>query len=170
MDITTLMKLLMSSNSTSALSQNTGLSSKQVSTVLQLLLPMLLKGASKQASGSDTADSFDRALSLHGEKDTKDFTSFLGGIDKADSAKILQHLLGAKTEASTESIAKESGVPAADVKKIMIMVAPLLLAILGQQKKKHGNEGSALIQSVMSGALGKENGLASMAGILGKLF
>lgn len=168
MDVNTLMKLFLSSGSTNTLSQMTGTSKKEVATVLTSILPMLLNGASSQATNKATEDNFNKALDHHGKADTKDLGKFLMGVDKADGAKIVQHLLGAKADSQVEAAAKESGLPAADVKKILVLVAPLLMAILGQQKKKPAGS-SALMQALLLGKAGKGINAASILGTLGKL-
>lgn len=168
MDTSTLMKLVLSANSTGAISQNTGVSQEQITSVLSSVMPMLLEGASAQATGKDTADSFAQALDIHGEKDTKDLSQFLGGVDLGDAAKILQHLLGGNTSSTVSAAAKKSGVSEANALKIITLAAPLLMTVLGQQKKKHGTAGSALLQMVMGGS-SNESVATSVLGILGKL-
>lgn len=169
MDVSTLLKLVMGNTSTSALSQTTGLSADKVSTVLNSVLPMLLSGAGTQASNAGTAAGFMQAITQHGAKDTKDIASFLGGVDLADGAKIVQHLLGANAASTTLNAAKAAGVSEKDVLKILAMVAPLLLTILGQQKKKHGDSSASLLQSLMTGGAGKGIDAGTVIGLIGKL-
>lgn len=169
MDVNTLMKIVMSSASTTALSKGTGLQPDKINSVLSNALPMLLKGASTQATGSATSANFLQAIASHGEKDTKDLGSFLGNVDLADGAKIVQHLLGGSTASSALNIAKAAGISEKDVLKLLAMVAPLLLSIIGQQKKKHGDEGSALVQALMSGVAGKGLDAGSILGMIGKM-
>ena len=165
MDVNTLMKLVLSPASTQAISNSTGLPADKITAVLNNVMPMLLDGASAQAANN--AVNFDQAIDAHADADTRDLGKFLGGVDLADGAKIVSHLLGAKTADSAEATAKGAGVNSADVKKIMAIVAPLLLTILGQQKKKHGL-GSALLSAVVSGAV-KKTDFGSMLGLLGKI-
>lgn len=154
MDVSTLMKLALSQNSVGTISKKTGVSTAQVAQIVTTMMPQLLQGASAQANGKDTATGFNAALDQHGKADTTDLGKFLGGVDMADGAKILQHLLGGKTSSSIAAASAQSGVSEANVKKILTMVAPMLLAILGQQKKKHGL-GSLLLNAVMSNTADK---------------
>lgn len=169
MDVNTLLKLVMGTASTGALSQNTGLSTDKVSSVLNSVLPMLLNGAGTQATNSGTAAGFLQAIENHGAKNTNDLGSFLSNVDLADGAKIVQHLLGENTASTTQNAAQKAGVSEADVKKILAMVAPLLLTILGQQKKKHGNANTSLLQALMTGGAGKAIDAGTVLGLLGKL-
>lgn len=168
MDVSTLMKLVLSSNSTGALGKLSGASADQVTAVLNSVMPQLLNGASAQATGTDTAASFNKAIEKHGKADTKDLSAFLGNVDTADGAKILQHLLGGNLSSVTNSAAQQSGLDAKAVMKILTVVAPLLLTILGQQKAKHGDSGSELLVSLLKGTAGKAIG-GNLLGVLGKL-
>lgn len=164
MDVNTLMKLMTSANSTSALSQNTNTSTADVTSVLSAVLPQLLNGASQQATNQDTAAGFLAALQQHGEADTKDIAGFLNNVDTTDGAKIIQHLLGSQTKTTVKETAKETGVSADQVSAIMANAAPLLMSVLGQQQKKNtAKSGSSeLMTSLMSGAIN-----AALSGALG---
>ncbi len=157
MDVNTLMKLMMSQNSTQALSQNTQTSQQDVSNVLAAVLPQLLNGASQQATNQATAASFLGALQQHGQADTRDLGAFLGNVDAADGAKIIQHLLGAQTQQTTQTVAQQTGVSQKQVSSIMSNAAPLLMSVLGQQNAKQQNKaqtgGSELIEALMKGAI-----------------
>ncbi len=169
MDVNTLLKLMMSTASTDALTQNTGLSADKISGVMNSILPTLISGAGAQASNADTAAGFLQAIENHGNKDTKDLNSFLSSVDLADGAKIVQHLLGGNTAATAQTAAKAAGVSEADVKKILAMVSPLLLSILGQQKKKHGNDSASLLQNLMTTASGSGLDAGGLLSFIGKL-
>lgn len=169
MDINTLLKLVMSGTSTNALSQSAGVSTSQVTSILSSVLPSLLSGASSQATNAGTAASFLQAIDTHGTNDTTNLSSFLGGVDLADGAKIVQHLLGSNTTATTQNAAKAAGVSEADAAKILAMVAPLLLTILGQQKKKHGDSSTSLLQAMMTGGSGKGLDASTVLSLLGTL-
>ena len=94
MDLMKLAGTLLSSDSVKGLSDLTGTSKSDVTSVLTEALPALLNGATQQAKGKDTADGFASALSNHAKKDTCNLTDFLGNVDLADGAKIITHLLG----------------------------------------------------------------------------
>lgn len=169
MDVNTLMKLVLSSNATDALSKNTEASSEQVASILNSVMPMLLSGASAQATNKSTASAFANALQSHAGADTKDLARFLSGVDQADGAKIFQHLLGSNSASSIASAAKASGSSVKDVENVLSMVSPLLMSILGQQQKKHGNSSSGLLQSILGTASKSGIDAGDVIGILGKL-
>lgn len=133
MDIKKLTSTLLSEESVKGLSKATGVSKKDVTSILQEALPSLLDGASSQAKGKSTSKSFASALSAHAKSDTSDLGSFLGNIDLADGAKIITHLLGSDKKSITSSVSKSTGVSKDKTNDVLSAIAPLLMSLLGQQ-------------------------------------
>ena len=167
MDLNTLMKLMTSDNTVSALGSNSGTDTDAAMSVISSLLPQLISGASQQATNKQTAESFMKALDDHSTANTKDIAAFIKNADIEDGEKIIKHLLGNKTNSAVKSAAKEAGISGEDAMKIAAMAAPLLMGVLGQQNKKQKKakssaDGSALIQALL-GATG--SGSSSSSGI-----
>ncbi|MBR5756931.1 MAG: DUF937 domain-containing protein [Firmicutes bacterium] len=155
MDVTTLMKLMTSANTVSALSSNAGTQTDQTMQVLSSILPQLLGGASAQATNKNTAESFLKALDDHSKDNTKDIAAFIKNADLEDGEKIVKHLLGQNQKTAVKTAAQTAGVSQADAAKIIANAAPLLMGILGQQNQKQkaatsASQGSALIQALSS--------------------
>lgn len=144
MDLQKLAGTLLSSDSINSLSTSSGASKSQVKKVLTAVLPSLLSGADQQASGADTASGFAAALASHAKNSTLDISSFFDGIDLADGAKIIGHLLGSDTESVTESVAEDTGVSVSKVGSIMSAAAPLLMSLLGQQAEEDEDKDSSI--------------------------
>ena len=137
MDLTSiLLQSMLNDSSVKSLSKKTGASKDEVSSVLTAALPLLLKGAGQQAEDEETAESFADALDQHAESDTSDMDSYMDGVDMADGAKILAHLLGAETESTTKKVSKKSGTSKDNTAQILTAAAPLLMTMLGQENKK----------------------------------
>ncbi len=136
MDIKDIAGLLLSSDSLTGISKNTGTSSGDVKNVLAAALPALLSGAEGQAK--DEKSGFAKALSDHAESDTDDLSGFLGGVDLDDGAKIISHLLGKKNKSTTKKVAKKTGVSEGEVSGILSSAAPLLMSLLGKKTKSDG--------------------------------
>ena len=132
MDANDLLKGLMSESTVKALSKETGISADQISSVLSSALPSLAQGATKQATDSSTAAGFAKALASHASEDTSDLSKFFGGVDLADGAKILGHLLGNESATTTKTAAKKAGVSEDNASTILASAAPLLMSLLGQ--------------------------------------
>lgn len=136
MDLLKLAGTLLSSDSVDGLSERTGSSGNDVSSVLTKALPVLLEGASSQAKGKSSSKGFATALSDHAKDDTSNLSKFLGNVDMADGAKIITHLLGSGEDDTVKEIADDSGVDKANTAAILSAAAPLLLSLLGQQTEK----------------------------------
>ncbi|MBQ6896130.1 MAG: DUF937 domain-containing protein [Oscillospiraceae bacterium] len=154
MDLTSiLINSMLSEDSIKSLSKKTGSSKDEVSSVLSAALPMLLKGAGRQAEDESTAESFSDALDQHAEDDTSDMETFMDNVDTADGAKILAHLLGAETESTTKKVSKKSGTSDENTAQILTAAAPLLMSVLGQENKKSKKKKSKKASDDLVGAL-----------------
>ena len=136
MDLSLIMNTLMSADSLNNISKKTGSSKKEVSDVLVQALPLLLAGAKQQEEDEETYEGFEEALAEHAEEDTEDLNTFFDGIDMADGAKIIGHLLGSSNSSTTKKVAKSSGTSDDNTALILAAAAPLLMSLLGQETKK----------------------------------
>ena len=134
MDFSSIINTLTGSDSVSQLSNISGTSEQDVSSILSSVIPQLLNGAQEQATNEDTATSFANALTSHGQQNTNDLSAFFGGIDLEDGQKIVDHLLGSDNAVATaETLSTESGVASSSITSIISATAPLLMSLLGQQ-------------------------------------
>ena len=163
MDINSLLGTLLSSDSVSGVSKATKADDKEVASVLNAALPMLLKGAKKQSEDKDTAESFATALLSHGKKDTSNLSSFLKNVDLDDGSKIIGHLLG-KDDDSVKKIAKTSGVSTKKTGDILSAAAPLLMSLLGQESATKKSDNNVALE--LAGALLKNVDVGDLIGDL----
>ena len=133
MDLSSLMNVFLSQQSQQGISTATGSSSSDVTSILASALPSLLAGANKQSQQTSTATSFAKALASHAQDDTSNLSSFYNNVDLNDGAKIIQHLLGNKTNATIKTVANQAGVTQNQAGSVLAAAAPLLLSLLGQQ-------------------------------------
>ena len=165
MDMSALLGALLSGDNVQSLSQASGASTQDVQSVLSAALPSLLNGALGQAENADTAAGFSSALASHAQSDTSDMGSFLNGIDLEDGGKILMHLLGSNTNQTAQQVSAASGVSAKQTVKILAMVAPLLMSLLGKQSQSSG--GSSAIGALMKALMGSGDITSILSGLLG---
>lgn len=163
MDLKSLMSTLLSEETIKGVVEKTGASPEQVKGILGNALPMLLNGANAQAKDRSTAAGFAGALQQHAQKDTSALSSFLGGVDLDDGAKIVSHLLGGSAQSQTQQLAQQSGASAATTGNVLSTAAPLLMSLLGQQAGSD-NDGANV-----SGLMGSLMGSGDMNGLLGSL-
>lgn len=164
MDINALMSTLLSSDSIQGMSSLTGTQPDEVKTVLAAALPQMMKGAEGQAVNAETAESFVGALADHAKVDTSDIAAFLQKVDLEDGGKIVGHLLGADTDATTERAASVSGLGTAQTGSILSAIAPLLMSLLGQQTQQTAQ--AAPTSSGIGGLMGSLLGGGNMGGLM----
>ena len=163
MDMNSLLGTLLSSDSVSGVSKATKADDKEVQSVLNAALPLLLKCAKKQSEDKDTAASFATALLSHGKKDTSNLSSFLKNVDLDDGSKIIGHLLG-NDDDSVKKIAKTSGVSAKKTGDILSAAAPLLMSLLGQESVSKKSDSNVALE--LAGALLKNVDVGDLIGDL----
>lgn len=165
MDFQKLASTLLSSDSIKGLSNATGASAKDVTSVLTNALPTLLNGAKDQAKAKDTTEGFVNALSQHAKDDTNDLSKFLGNVDLADGGKIIAHLLGSGKNDTLSTIANQSGVSQNKTNAILSAIAPLLMSLLGQQAQ--AEESNSPIDGLLGSLLDNVDMGNVLMGLLG---
>ena len=170
MDLNALLSTMLSEESIENVGMKADASSEEVRGVLGSALPLLLNGASAQATNQETASGFVGALQQHSQDDASNIGSFFGNVDMGDGAKIIAHLLGANTASQTQAVAQQTGVSQQQTGNILSAAAPLLLTLLGQQAASGSNSSSnnALgIGSLMGSLMGSGDMTSLLGGLLG---
>ncbi len=152
MDMNDVMKLAIESGVLHQVSKKIGISDEAANSAVEVVLPMLLSGMKGQASNKDTKAGFLKALDDHSKSDTDDVKKFVKDVDEEDGAKIVNHLLGSKTEEVAAKAKKKSGLDTKDIIKIMAILAPLLMSQMGKTAKSEAKEKDT---DDMSGIVGK---------------
>lgn len=154
MDMNDVLRMMLSSGAAEEVSNQTGLSVNDAASVMEYVLPMLLKGMQGQATNKSTQQGFLQALNDHGKQDTSDVSKFLKTVDTDDGAKIVNHLLGAQQEEVAAKAKKKSGIDTKTVLKIMAILAPLLMSRMGSTAQTTAKKrGSDDMVSVVGGLL-----------------
>lgn len=123
-----LMGSMTSSSSVDSLSKKTGLKGITILTILSYALPLLTKFMTANAAKADGAQSLLGALTQH--KSTKSVADQISTADANDGQKIIGHIFGNQADSAVGQIAKQSGASAADVSKILALIAPAVLSSL----------------------------------------
>ena len=143
----------------SGVSGATGNDSNKTSNVLTMALPVLMKAMERNASTPQGAEG------LMGALDKKHDGSILnnlgdlfgGGVNDDvvnDGSKILSHVLGNKQRGVEQVIGQKSGLDAGAVGNILKVAAPILMGILGKQKREQNVSSSSDISGLLGGLLG----------------
>jgi hypothetical protein len=165
-----LLEMLFSSmnnqNSVNTMSQKTGLSGSQVSKLLILALPILLRALTKNAASREGAKSLSDALNAH--TSTDNMALQIQNADEEDGNKILGHILGGNVNNVVGALSQQTGTDQEQVKGLLGMIAPALLSGLSaatnhaQQQNTYDMSG---LLSLFGGQQQQQSG-----GILSQLF
>lgn len=140
----------------------------QVKKLVQVGMPSLVQALNKNAKSPEGAASLAKALDQHKDDKVDDLADFLKNVDTKDGAKILQHVLGSKTNAVEKNLSLQTGLQGNQVGALLSMLAPLLMGSLGQQKKRQGVDTSGLggLLGGLLGGSGSDNLLGGLSGLL----
>lgn len=161
-------------------------SPNKVKSVLAMALPMLMGAIKKNSSSAEGSQKLDSELNKE-----KHNGSILDSVKSGDLSGLLSegsgivgHILGGKQNKIAEAVSSATGMDSAKVAKLIKMAAPVVMGILGKQKRKDnvGKGGiSELVGSVMGSNSSHDQSLletfldadddSSIAGeVTGKLF
>ena len=134
-------------------------------------LPAILAAMNRQTNTSAGAGALAAALDRDHDGSLLDnLGGFLGGQlggKATDGGGILGHILGGQKPRVEEGVAKASGLDMSTVAKLLPILAPIVMAALGKQKRSRG-----LDEAGLSGLLGQESARARQeapSGLLGAL-
>jgi hypothetical protein len=123
----------------SNMSQMLGADEGAVSNAVQAALPMLVGALARNASQEQGAQALDNALTNdHDGSILGDLMSVLSGASSGPGAGILGHIFGNKQPVVEEGISQQSGLDAATVGRLLMMLAPIVMGALGKTKREQG--------------------------------
>ncbi len=135
------------------ISQNVGAEPSMVNSAVQMALPMIIGALSQNASQPGGAESLSNALQKdHDGSILDNIGGLISGAQQADGGGILGHILGQKQGAAADQISQHTGLNAGQVAQILMMLAPIVMAYLGKQKREQGLDAGGL-----SSMLGQQN-------------
>jgi hypothetical protein len=123
----------------SNMSQMLGADEGAVSNAVQAALPMLVGALARNASQEQGAQALDNALANdHDGSILGDLMGVLSGASSGPGAGILGHIFGNKQPVVEEGISQQSGLDAATVGRLLMMLAPIVMGALGKTKREQG--------------------------------
>ncbi|NNC50080.1 MAG: DUF937 domain-containing protein [Flaviramulus sp.] len=127
--------------------------------VLTMALPVLMTAMKRNAASPQGAEGLLSALNNKHDGSILDNLGglFSGGVDNNvlnDGDKILGHVLGGKQKQVENTLGAKAGMDAGSVAQILKVAAPLLMGVLGKQKKEQNVESAGGIESLLGGLLG----------------
>lgn len=128
------------------ITQNLGADSGAVNSAIQMALPVIVSGLTKNAQTPEGAQSLNNALANdHQGGLLNNLTGFLtGGVPSPQNAEretngvgILGHILGGSTKPAAEEISQKTGLNTGQVINLLITLAPIVMSFLGKQKQQN---------------------------------
>lgn len=147
------------------ISQNVGAEPSVVNSAIQAALPMILSGLANNASTPQGAESLNNALEQdHVGGGILGNLGSLGGLifggqqqapppREADAGGILGHIFGDRQGQVAQEVSNQSGLGMGQVAQILMMLAPIVMGYLGQQKQQQ-NVGPDGLGGLLGGLLG----------------
>ncbi len=153
-----------------------GVSKQQTSGAADNIMEVLLGGIARNAQSPDGASALNNALEKDHDGGILDnLQDLLGGNNvqpqherAMNGAGILKHILGDKQSTVIDAISKSNGLNTNQTGNLMMKLAPLLLGVLGQQKRQNGLDTSG-ISDLLNGARQQQQQRASGSPIGGML-
>jgi hypothetical protein len=146
------------------ISQNVGADSSMVSSAIQAALPMILGGLANNAATPTGAESLNSALDRDHDGGLLGNLGGLGSMifggqqaapppRQADAGGILGHIFGNNQGQVAQEVSNKSGLSISQVAPILMMLAPIVMSYLGQQKQQQ-NVGADGLGGLLGGLLG----------------
>lgn len=153
------------------IAQSIGADERTTQTAVAAALPAILTALNRNTNSTDGAQALAGALDRDHDGSLLDHLGgFLGGQlagKQVDGGGILGHILGGQRQQVEQGVAQASGLNMGQVAKLLPILAPIVMAALGRQKRQSDLDGTGL-----SGVLGQEASRARQAapdGLLGAL-
>jgi hypothetical protein len=146
------------------LAEQVGGSSTEARNGVAAALPAILAAVNKNANNSEKAQGLNKALEQHDGSVLNNLGSYLQNPDLKDGARILNHLFGGNTQNVANAVSQSSGLDAQGSMKILETLAPLVLGVLGQQKKENNLDAQGIsdLTSKLSSSLEGASGIMGM--------
>ena len=128
-------------------------------------LPAMLAALGKNAGTEKGAEELNNALEKkHDGSILDNLSGYLSNPDLKDGAGILNHLFGNQTSNVANAVSQSSGLDTNGSMKMLQILAPILMGILGQQKKQNNLDAKGLgnLTSMLASNFGSEAGTSGI--------
>lgn len=117
------------------LAKQAGVDTKDFGKIAAIALPLLLQAMNINNQNSKGLTSFNQALNQHQTKNNYDsLNQFAQNVDTEDGDKIVSHVLQDDKQKISDNLAGRLGVSSDTVKKVLAVLAPLVIKYLADQK------------------------------------
>ena len=154
------------------LAEQVGGNEGQVKNGVMAALPAMLTALSKNTGTEKGAQELNNALETkHDGSILNNLSGYLSNPDLKDGAGILNHLFGNQTSNVANAVSQSSGLDTNGSMKMLQMLAPVLMGMLGQQKKQNNldAEGIGNLTSMLASNFGSEAGASGIMDVVTNL-
>ena len=147
------------------LAEQVGGNEGQVKNGVMAALPAMLTALSKNTGTEKGAQELNNALETkHDGSILNNLSGYLSNPDLKDGAGILNHLFGSQTSNVANAVSQSSGLDSNGSMKMLQMLAPILMGMLGQQKKENNLDAKGLgnLTSMLASNFGSEAGTSGI--------
>jgi hypothetical protein len=163
------------------MSRQLGADEASTAQAVSMALPLLLGGLAREAETPAGAQSLNRALEEDHDGSVLDNLPALlgsatsGAADVAvpralNGAGILGHILGGKREPVQQGIGRATGLDSQQVGRLLMMLAPLVMAYLGRRKRQSGADANEVGSQLRAERQEVEQRAPELGGLLGQIF
>ena len=168
-------------NTLSQMSRQLGTDEASTAQAITIALPMLIGGLANEAATPIGAQSLNQALEEDHDGSLLDNISVLFGpqttgaadvvVPRAlNGAGILEHVLGRKRDPVQQGIGRATGLSSQQVGRLLMMLAPLVMAYLGRRKRQTGATANDIGSELQAERKQVERRAPDLGGILGQMF
>lgn len=137
----------------------------QVQSAISAALPAMFGGLARNAQQPGGADALAAALDRHDGSLLDGLDGKVDQIDPADGSKIVSHMFGGQKDQVAQQIAGSSGLDLGMVTKLLPMLAPLVMGMLGGAKKSGGLDAGSLA-GMLAGEKKAAGGMPGLGGLM----
>jgi len=131
-------------------------------------IPAMLASLANNSSRPDGAEALASALDRHDGSVLDQLGGGFGHVDTGDGEKIVNHMFGTRKGTVENELASRTGLPLDAIAKLLPMLAPIVLGMLGRQKRSSGL-GAGDLASMLNGEKSQAAGMPGLGGLLSKL-
>lgn len=150
-----------------SISKGAGTSKEDTNSVVSAALPVLLGALQNNANKGDAQGILSALNTKHDGSILDNLSGMLGSDVAADGNGILKHVLGNNQAPVQQAISQKTGVSAANVTKILSLLAPIVMGYLGKEVKSTSTNNDKGLTDLLGGLLGGGSGADILGGLLG---
>ena len=143
---------------TQQIASKLGADEGEVNSAIQTLVPLLLGGLQQNAQDPDHASNIENAASTHAASGLLDGGVSVDQVDEVDGSKAIAKIFGGIDTGQVASALAGGGAGSGDlIKKLLPILAPIVLAYIGKQLNKGGGAAAPAepqAQAASGGGLG----------------